>query len=96
MVSEILIQEIVAERARLTDALAGYSFITKVWPSDANFLLVRADNAIDVTRQCQEHNVLLRHFGGELDDCIRISIGSRDENDQLLRVLDTLQGQING
>ena len=93
--AEVVVKETVAERGRLADALAGYSFITRVWPSDANFLLVRANNAIDVMRQCQEHNVLLRHFGGELDDCIRISVGSPDENDQLIRVLDTLQGQEN-
>jgi len=46
-------------------------------------------------RRCQEQNVLLRHFGGALDDCIRISVGSRDENDQLLRALDTLKGTDN-
>ena len=93
--AEAAVKETVAERERLASVLAAYDFITKVWPSDANFLLVRANNAVEVMRQCQEHNVLLRHFGGELDDCIRISIGSPDENDQLIRVLDTLQGQEN-
>lgn len=93
--AEAVVQETVAERERLAGVLAAYDFITKVWPSDANFLLVRAINAIEVVRQCQAHKVLLRHFGGELDDCIRISIGSPDENNQLIRVLDTLQGQQN-
>lgn len=93
--AEAAVKETVAERERLASVLAAYDFIAKVWPSDANFLLVRANNAVEVMRQCQEHNVLLRHFGGELDDCIRISIGSPDENDQLIRVLDTLQGQDN-
>ena len=86
----------VVERERLVAALTNYDFVGKVWPSDANFLLVRFDDAAAVMRRCQEQNVLLRHFGGALDDCIRISVGSRDENDQLLRALDTLKGTDNG
>jgi len=87
------VTETVAERDRLAAALATYDFVSKVWPSDANFLLIRADDAARIMRRCHQHNILLRHFGGDLDDCIRISIGSRDENDQLLRALDTLQGK---
>lgn len=91
--AEEAVRETVRERERLGAALANYDFISKVWPSDANFLLIRATDAARVMRYCEEQNVLLRHFGGDLDDCIRISIGSRDENDQLLRALDSLQGE---
>jgi histidinol-phosphate aminotransferase len=87
------VKETVAERDRLAAALTAYDFVSKVWPSDANFLLIRADDAARIMRRCHQHNILLRHFGGDLDDCIRISIGSRDENEQLLRALDTLQGK---
>jgi histidinol-phosphate aminotransferase len=87
------VTDTVVERDRLAAALAAYDFVSKVWPSDANFLLIRADDAARMMRRCHQHNVLLRHFGGDLDDCIRISIGNRDENDQLLRALDTLQGK---
>ncbi len=82
---------IVAERQRLADALRSFDFITKVWPSDANFLLVRCNDARSVMRRCAEQKVLLRHFGGALDDCIRISIGTRAENDTLLRALACLE-----
>jgi histidinol-phosphate/aromatic aminotransferase/cobyric acid decarboxylase-like protein len=36
--------------------------------------------------------VLLRHFGGDLEACLRITVGSAADNDQLLRALETLQG----
>jgi len=85
------IREIVSERGRLIAAFSDYSFITKVWPSDANFLLVRVIDAELIMRRCAEEKVLLRHFGGDLSDCIRISIGSREENDRLLQALDTLK-----
>lgn len=85
------VAEIVGERERLAAALRRYQFVTKVWPSDANFLLIRVDDPARVMRRCGEQKVLLRCFGGELDDCIRISIGTPDENSRLLEVLETLK-----
>lgn len=85
------VREIISERTRLAAALAQHSFVSMVWPSDANFLLIRVTNAELVMGRCAEQNVLLRHLGGDLDECIRISIGSREENDQLLQALDTLK-----
>ena len=86
--AEATVAGVIGERERLAAALAGYDFVSKVWPSDANFLLVRVADAKRVMRACARDNVLLRHFGGDLDDCIRITVGSRGENDRLLDVLD--------
>jgi histidinol-phosphate aminotransferase len=83
--------EISSERDRLAESLTQYGFVLKVWPSDANFLLVRFADAKRVARRCAEQKVLLRDFAGELDNCIRISIGSKEENDELLRTLNTLE-----
>lgn len=90
------VAEVIDQRERLAAALARYKFVTKVWPSDANFLLVRVADAARIMRGCARDKVLLRHFGGDLDDCIRITVGSPDENDRLLAVLDNLAGTTNG
>jgi histidinol-phosphate aminotransferase len=90
------VREITRERDRLAETLAQYGFVAKIWPSDANFLLVRFENADLIMRRCAEQHVLLRNFAGELENCIRISIGSHEENDQLLRVLDTLETEQDG
>ncbi|MBT8105226.1 MAG: histidinol-phosphate transaminase [Woeseiaceae bacterium] len=87
---------IVAERERLADALRDFDIVTRVWPSDANFLLVRFVDAAAVMRRCAAQKVLLRHFGGVLEDCIRISIGTREENDTLLRTLESIDGDSHG
>lgn len=84
------VAEIVAERERLAAAFATYPFVRKVWPSDANFLLIRVDDARRMMAHCQTNNVLLRHFGADLDDCIRISVGTPGENNRLLQALDTM------
>jgi histidinol-phosphate aminotransferase len=82
----------IMERERVAGLLGDYSFVKKIWPSDANFVLVQLDDVQRVMDRCLEHKVLVRHFGGELSDCLRISIGAAEENDQLLRALDTLRG----
>jgi histidinol-phosphate aminotransferase len=87
------VAEIISERERLASALDKYDFVRKVWPSDANFLLIRVDDAGRIMAACARERILLRHFGGDLDDCIRISIGSPDENDRLMSVLDGFGGR---
>ncbi len=89
--AEAAVKHIKQERERVMSIIARYPFVYKVWPSDANFFLIRVADAAAVMQRCEDHNVLLRHFGGELQDCIRISIGSAAENDRLLRALDTLE-----
>jgi histidinol-phosphate aminotransferase len=90
MEAQETVADIIAERSRLADALQAFPFVSRVWPSDANFLLVRVDDARAIMEQCANDGVLLRHFGGPLEDCIRITIGSRDENNALLKILTTI------
>ncbi len=86
------VENIINERQRLMTAVSAYDFVHQVWPSEANFFLARFADAEAVMQRCEENNVLLRHFGGDLADCIRITVGSPSDNDQLLRALDTLVG----
>ncbi len=88
--AEKAVQEIIVERDRITAAIAAYSFVLKVWPSNANFFLIRVLDADAVMERCREHKVLLRHFGGELADCIRITVGSVADNNRLLDALNSL------
>ena len=90
-VSEQTVAQVKSERKRLSSAVGKYSFVIKIWPSEANFFLIRVDDAERVLQRCAEHNVLLRYFGDSLPGCIRITVGSRDDNDQLLTALDTLR-----
>ena len=82
------VEEVISERARLITEIERYDFISKVWPSDANFFLIRANDAVALMEHCKSHNVLLRHFSGDLSDCIRITVGSRSDNETLLCALN--------
>ena len=88
--AEEMIAAIIAERERITPIIGNYEFVEKVWPSAANFFLIRVTNAEAVMACCERHKVLLRHFGGDLTDCIRITVGSVTDNDRLLAALDSL------
>jgi histidinol-phosphate aminotransferase len=88
--SDQAVQNIIGERQRLMTAVAAYDFVLKVWPSEANFFLVRVADADAVMRRCEENKILLRHFGGDLSDCVRITVGSPSDNSQLLSALDSL------
>ncbi len=85
------IAETVRERERMRARLSEYTWVDKVWPSAANFLLVKVDDAARIMAHCATHQVLLRHFGGALADCLRITIGSAADNDRLLDALSTLE-----
>ncbi len=80
-----------SEREELMKSVGRLGFVTRVWPSDANFFLVSVSNVDRVLSVAAENNVLLRHFGDELADCLRVTVGSPDENQRLLAVFQAAE-----
>lgn len=78
-----------AERERVRQALLSLPCVTRIWPSDANFLLIRFRSLLPVQRTLQRKNILIRTFADNrlLPECARITIGSVNENNQLLQAL---------
>lgn len=83
------IAQLVAERQRLAIRLTACESIEKVWPSDANFLLVRFRNLLRTRALLEGRRILIRDVSGApgLQNCARITVGTRDENDLLLDTL---------
>ena len=86
------VAEIVAERERLMSAMSSFSFVETVWPSAANFFLMRVDDGNAVVRRARDEGILLRDFGASLPDCIRVTVGSKAENDRLLATFARMGG----
>ncbi len=80
---------IVSERERLRDALAKLDGVEQIWPSEANFLLVRFRDLGAVECELANRRILIRAFDGYpgLENCARITVGSPDENALLLDAL---------
>jgi histidinol-phosphate aminotransferase len=83
----------VTERDRLSNALSRLSLVKKVYPSDANFILVQMDNAHDIYFRLINEGIIVRDRSkvSLCDDCLRITIGTVEENNYLLTSLDKLQ-----
>jgi histidinol-phosphate aminotransferase len=77
------------ERARLTLALPPMPGVRRVWPSQANFLLVEFDEPGIAWQRAHRAGLLLRdmHTAPGLTQALRISVGSAQQNDQLLESL---------
>ncbi len=85
-----------ASRAELATGLAAFPELT-VYPSQANFLLVRtpAGDADRIHRGLLDAGILIKNLsssGGLLRDCLRITVGTPEENGRLLEALESLLG----
>ena len=84
---------IIMAREQLYLQLSKISWVEKVYPSDANFLLIKVDNAKLRYAQAMERGFVLRNRHGMYgcDQCLRISIGTKDENNLLIEQLNQLK-----
>lgn len=81
---------LIAERKRLAEKLVTIPVVEKVWPSDANFLLVRVKDAEYIYNKLIENNIIVRNRSREVNGCLRITTGTRSENDRLINELNKI------
>jgi histidinol-phosphate aminotransferase len=78
----------VRERDRVFNELKRLRRI-EAFPSDANFILMRVNDADSVHHELINRGVIVRNFNspGRLENCLRVTIGTPDENDSFIRAL---------
>jgi histidinol-phosphate aminotransferase len=83
------IRDTVKERGNLSNALEELSFVDRVYPSDANFILVKTEDAAGIYSYLTGKGIVVRDRSKvELcEGCLRITIGTPEENKELLSVL---------
>ncbi|TCK84997.1 histidinol-phosphate transaminase [Albibacterium bauzanense] len=84
------ILETTLERDRLIEKLAELTFVEKIYPSDANFILVKTKDAISIYNHLADHEIIVRDRSkvSLCEGCLRITIGTPAENDLLLESLN--------
>ena len=76
------------ERERLAAALRDVPQVVQVYPSDANFILVRTRDGQAFRETARRANILVRTFDDPLlKDCVRITVGRQSDNDLLLQAM---------
>ncbi len=84
------VSKIVNERKRLTELLVKIAFIEKVYPSDANFLLVKVKDANKIYNILVDNNIIVRNRSSVIENCLRITVGKKSENDKLIDALKVM------
>ena len=91
------VKELLAEREVVAAKLNELDFVTKVYPSDSNFLLFRVKSkAQEMYKWMADRGVVTRYRGNELhcDECIRVTIGKKEENEGFLAELKKAWGEL--
>ena len=81
---------ILAQRIFLQKEFSGLELIKKVYPTDANFMLVEVENADKVYSYLVDKKVITRNRNSVVKNCIRITVGSKGENERLISTLRNL------
>lgn len=81
---------IIKERERLSANLKKMKMTEEVYPSDANFIMVKVKNANNIYKMLVDKNIVVRNRSTVIDNCLRITVGKPSENNKLIKALKTI------
>ncbi len=82
-----MVQTLISERKKLEKELVKIKAVHKVYPSDANFLLVRIEQANLFYKKLTDSGIIVRNRSNVAlcDNCLRITVGTPNENQALIK-----------
>lgn len=85
------ISTLLAEREKLKEGLTKFSFVKKVYPSDANFLLLEVSDAGSLIDFLKKKGIVIRNRSGVIPkkELVRITVGTPNQNIELMVTLKT-------
>ena len=86
------VNEILEERKNLIVNLKSISFISEVYPTDANFVLVKVDDATKRYHQLIQKGIVIRNRTTQplCENCLRFTVGKTTDNDRLIKALKNI------
>ncbi len=78
---------ILTEKEKLSKELLQLPMVIKIYPSDANFILLEVEDANDLYKRLVEKKIIIRNRNSVVKNCIRITIGTKEENQKLLNAI---------
>jgi len=88
------IDRIKEEKQQLITQFNKLKIVEQIYPSDANFVLLKVKDANAVYQYLIQHEIIVRNRTKLIDDCIRITVGTPEENKELLVVLKNCLNKI--
>ena len=86
------VSAIIAERKKLETALANLDFVERIYPSDANFILVKMRDSSLIFNHLKQNGVVVRDRSREplCEGCLRITVGTPLENERLIDLMNNV------
>lgn len=81
---------ILIERAKVIDQLSKIPMVKKIYPTEANFVLIEVKDADKLYKDLVEKRIITRNRNTVINNCLRITIGSPEENQKLINALEEL------
>ena len=87
------VNDILEQKKLLTQALKGVDFVQKLYPSDANFVLAKVDQADLRYQQLLDKGIVVRNRSSQplCDSTLRFTVGTAKENNELIQVLKDIK-----
>ena len=91
-IKENWVKEILSQRTLMIEELEQLSIVTHIYPTDANFVLVKVDDANLRYKQLVDKGIIVRNRNNVTlcENCLRITIGTAQDNKELLNALKSL------
>ncbi|MEZ4827043.1 MAG: histidinol-phosphate transaminase [Bacteroidia bacterium] len=88
-----MVKETIRQRKLLKESLSKMKMVERVYPSDANFLLVKVRNADKVYHALLDKKIIVRNRSKVIlcEGCLRITVGKAEENQMLLEALKEME-----
>jgi histidinol-phosphate aminotransferase len=86
---EAKVQQLLGQRTLLQQYLGGLPFVERIYPSDANFLLVKVEDPAGTYNYLVDRGIIVRDRSRVVlcEGCLRITVGTPEENERLFRAL---------
>ncbi len=87
------VRHILDERDKLNETLKTVPFVSKIYPSDANFILAKVDNATHRYNQLLKKGIVVRNRTTQplCENTLRFTVGTSEENNHLITALKSLE-----
>jgi len=84
-------ETILSQRSWLVEQFSELNFVEKVYPTDANFMLVKTNNANAIYEKLIEDKIVVRNRHSVVENCLRITVGEPFENVKLIETLKNIK-----
>ena len=84
------VQEILSERTKMINQLKQLKLVKKIYPTDANFILVQVKKADELYQKLVKKQIIIRNRNSAIPNCVRITVGTTEENQILINELKNI------